>query len=195
MIQKVSLPDDWAAEMLELLEKDKKNAAQSCVAFVQKARAKVEAINFRLQKLLDGYLEQDVEQQVYRTEKAKLMSQKKTLEEEIIRSEQKQYDRLEPVREWIILAETAAKIATGSDLCTKKVLARKIFGSNLVLETKKARGYALIPWAFLLEKEACSSVVTFYTLARTALEEYQLSTDFLTTKFQRAYDQKRAVTS
>jgi hypothetical protein len=35
----------------------------------------------KLQRLLDGYLDQDIEQEIYRTEKAKLLSEKKSLEE------------------------------------------------------------------------------------------------------------------
>ena len=75
------------------------------------------------------------------------MGQKKTLEEQIIRFEQKQNDWLEPMREWINEAAKAAKIARDNDLFAKKVLASKIFGSNLVLENKKARGSAQNQWA------------------------------------------------
>jgi hypothetical protein len=48
-----------------------------------------------------------------------------------------------------IEASDAANIARGEDLNGKKVLAQKIFGSNLILSDKKARGDALIPWAAL----------------------------------------------
>ena len=112
-----------------------------------------------MQTLLSGYLDQDIEPEIYRSEKAKLMSQKKTLEEQIIRIEQKQDNRLEPMREWINSAQTAAEIATGSNLKDKKVLARKIFGSNLILETKKARGFAQFPWSLLSEKSSCVKLV------------------------------------
>jgi len=44
---------------------------------------------------LDGYLEQDFEREIYRQEKAKMILEKKSLEEKIIRIEQKQNDWLE----------------------------------------------------------------------------------------------------
>lgn len=37
----------------------------------------------KLERLLEGYLEQDIEKEVYRSKKAKLLSEKKSLEEEI----------------------------------------------------------------------------------------------------------------
>lgn len=162
MIQKVSLPEAWAGEMLKMWEQDKKDAAQSSVAFVRKCKEKLQAISSRLNKLLSGYLDQDIEQEVYRSEKAKLMSEKKTLEEEIIKIGQKQYDRLEPLKEWIILAKDAAKIATSPDRNAKKALVQKIFGSNLFLQTKKAHGIAKKPWTFLAENGACWNFVPLW---------------------------------
>ncbi len=159
MIQKVSLPEHGARQMLSLLEKDKKTSATSCAAFVREANERITTINTRLQILLDGYLDQDIEKEVYRVEKAKYMSTKKTLEEDIIRAEQKQYDRLEPLKEWIVLAESAAKITPGGDLRGKKVLARKIFGSNLTLTTKKAHGLATGAWSILEEAGPCPNFV------------------------------------
>jgi len=96
MIQKVSLPQDWAKELLQMAEKDEKENAQSCFAFVQKNREKIKEINSKLQRLLDAYLEQIIEREIYLDKKSKLMSEKKTLEEEIIKFEQKQNDWLEP---------------------------------------------------------------------------------------------------
>ena len=147
MIQKVSLPQDWAKELLQMAEKDEQETAHSCTAFVQKNRDKTKNINQKLQRLLDAYLDQDIEREIYLDKKSKLMGQKKTLEEQIIRFEQKQNDWLEPMRVWINEAANAAKIARDNDLFTKKVLALKIFGSNLVLENKRACGSAQNQWA------------------------------------------------
>jgi hypothetical protein len=167
MIQKVSLSQYGADQMLGMLEQDKNNSAESCVAFVQERKKKIEEINQKLQKLLDGYLEQDVEKEIYRVEKSKFMSEKKTLEDQIIRAEQKQFDRLEPMRAWINLALNTTKIAKENDLNAKRVLAKKIFGSNLTLMTKKAHSQAQKPWSLLSKTERSSFFVTVYNQART----------------------------
>jgi DNA invertase Pin-like site-specific DNA recombinase len=110
LFQKVSLRSDWAEKLLEMLENDKIKSAQSVSAFVQEAGEKIKTINIKLQRLLDGYLEQDIEREIYRTEKAKLLSEKKSLEEQMAKLEQKQNDWLEPMKNWINYAQNMGKI-------------------------------------------------------------------------------------
>ena len=69
-----------------MLEKDKNESAQSSAAFVQETKNKIETIKTKLQRLLDGYLEQDIERETYLEKKAKLLCEKKSLEEKIIQS-------------------------------------------------------------------------------------------------------------
>ncbi len=45
LIQKVSLPADWAEKLLKMAERDKEQSAQSAFAFVQEAQNKIRAIN------------------------------------------------------------------------------------------------------------------------------------------------------
>ncbi|MCX6720296.1 MAG: recombinase family protein [Candidatus Staskawiczbacteria bacterium] len=139
LLQKFSLKKDWADELNKMLEKDKTKSAQSFTAFVQENKERIAEIQTKLQRLLDGYLEQDIEREIYRTEKAKLLSEKKSLEEKISNLEQKQTGWLEPMRNWIKTAESIGKIANNSDLFGKKVAAREIFGSNLILQNREAR--------------------------------------------------------
>ena len=139
LLQKFSLRPDWAAGLRKKLEKDKTEAAQFSTAFVQESREKIKIISLKLQRLLDGYLEQDIEREIYRDEKAKLLSEKKSLEEQSSRLEQKRTGWLEPMSEWIKEAESLPKIAQESNLFLKKVAAEKLFGSNLVLANREAR--------------------------------------------------------
>ncbi len=159
MIQKVSLRQDWAEQMLEMLEKEKGNNAQSCFAFAQENLKKIKEFKQKLQFLLDSYLDHVIEREIYLEKKSELMSQIKTLEEQNTRFEQKQNDWLEPFREWINEAANAAKIARDNDLFNKKVLDLKIFGSNLVLENKKARGSGQNQWAALCAAPPSLTVV------------------------------------
>ena len=111
LLQKFSLKEDWADKMLKMLEKDKTKTAQSSTAFVQEARNRINEIAIKLQRLLNGYLEQVIEQETYRTEKAKFLSEKKSLEEKITRLEQKQTGWIEPMSKWIKEARNLPKIA------------------------------------------------------------------------------------
>jgi len=139
LLQKFSLKNDWVEELNKMLERDKTKTVQSFTAFVQETQSKIKEISAKLQRLLDGYLEQDIEREIYRTEKAKLLFEKKSLEEKITGLEQKRIGWIEPMREWIKEAENLPKIAKDSNLFAKKVACRNIFGSNLILQNREAR--------------------------------------------------------
>ena len=51
----------------------------------------------------------------------------------------KQNDWLEPFQNWLEIAQNIDKIASDSDLFAKKVCAKEIFGSNLLLGEKTVR--------------------------------------------------------
>lgn len=139
LIEKYSLSENWADQLATMLEKDEKEGFQTSAAFVQQSKEKTILISQKLQKLLDSYLEQDFEREVYLHKKAELMSEKKSLEEKIITLEQRQTGWIEPLREWIKEAQTGEKIARGYDLIPKKVIAKKMFGSNLLLSFQNLR--------------------------------------------------------
>ncbi|MFH1677959.1 MAG: recombinase family protein, partial [Patescibacteria group bacterium] len=146
LLQKVSLRSDWAEKLQIRLEKDKTESAQFVSAFVQEAGKKIKIIQTKLQRLLDGYLEQDIEREIYREQKAKLLSEKKSLEEQKTRFEQKQNDWLEPMAKWLNYAQNLEKIVRDSDLFNKKVAAKEIFGSNLRLASRATRGEPIFPY-------------------------------------------------
>ena len=139
LLQKFSLREDWGTDLLKMLEKDKTESAQSSAVFIQEKRNKVVEIQTKLQRLLDGYLEQDIDREIYREEKAKLLSDKKSLEEKTTNLEQKRTGWIEPMSEWIKEASSLLKIAREGNLLAKKVATKEIFGSNLVLANREAR--------------------------------------------------------
>ncbi|KKU15644.1 MAG: Recombinase [Candidatus Jorgensenbacteria bacterium GW2011_GWA2_45_9] len=146
LIQKFSLRPDWAEKLLAMAEKDKAVSAQSVSAFVLESQNQIRAIQTKLQRLLDGFLEQDIERETYREQKALLLSAKKSLDEKMARIEQKQNDWLEPFQNWIKVAVTLVKIARDSNLLQKKVAAKEIFGSNLRLASRAVRGEPVFPY-------------------------------------------------
>jgi hypothetical protein len=67
-------------------------------------------------------------------------------------------DWLEPFQNWILTARNAGKIAVEGSPQEKKVLAQQVFGSNLVLDCKKARGSCVKPWSLLVENSSSRMV-------------------------------------
>ena len=142
LLQKVSMPRDWADYLNERLQKDKMESAQSVSLLVSENEKCIQNIVVKLQRLLDGYLDQDIDKEVYRSKKSKLLSEEKSLEEEISRSQMREKHWLEPMEKWIKDAQNIEKIALDSDLFAKKVVAKEIFGSNLSLGEKQVRASA-----------------------------------------------------
>jgi len=135
----VSLRSDWAKRMMIDIHKDADASAQSVNAIVAEKRNMISLQETKLQRLLDTYLDQDIEKETYRKKKQELVIQKKTLEESINTLQQSHNAWLEPMKEWISDAATASSIARGNDLIQKRVLLKKAFGSNLRLTHQKAR--------------------------------------------------------
>src|SRR3990167_1781082 len=139
LIKKVSLPKDWAEELNCLALQDHKNSAPSLTASVGEEETKLSVISEKLERLLTGYLDQVIDEQDYRSEKSKLLLSKKSLKEEIFTFSHKQNDWLAPFQNWLKDAQSLDKIASDSDLFAKKVCAKEIFGSHLLLGEKTIR--------------------------------------------------------
>ena len=142
LIQKVSLPKDWAEELNRLALQDYKNSAPSLTACVEEKKVEIFSLSEKLERLLNGYLDQVIDEQDYRTEKSKLLLSKKSLEEEMTALSHTQNDWLAPFQNWLKDAQSLDKIASDSDLFAKKVCAKEIFGSHLLLGEKTVRASA-----------------------------------------------------
>jgi site-specific DNA recombinase len=159
LLKPFALPADWAEGMLELVRKEKKTAAQSASQLVAVKRSEIEKIDQRIQRLLDTFLDQLIDRETFTTEKAKLMSQKKTLEGQKDACTAGRADWLEPLQNWILTAKNAGFIAESGTLQEKRGLAQKVFGSNLVLDCKKARGSCMKPWSLLVATSQSGGMV------------------------------------
>ena len=79
----------------------------------------------------------------------KQMSEKKSVEEVLAKSQRGGTPWLEPMREWIKDASLLDGIAKNDDLPSKKSSLQKIFGSNLTLRNKKVEEIPVKQWATL----------------------------------------------
>jgi len=186
MIKSVSLPTEWAKELNQIAKAEHANSAHSVGACVRESEDKLTTISQRLDRLLNGYLDQVIDELDYRQQKAKLLLQKKSLQAEITSTQRTHNDWLEPLQEWIKDAQNFDKIASDGDLFRKKVTAKEIFGSNLRLGGRQLTvatgdrpeyeaGPRSLAWAALraahassLEEPLGSVLVQLFNEARTA---------------------------
>ncbi len=132
-----AMPKAWASQLLAWLERDE--AESVCIGERQAndLRQQIVSLSEKLERLLDSFLEQDIERADYLAKKAKIMSEKKTLEEKMGSILLGQNTWLEPMKKWIETAVSIWEIAKSDDLVAKKSLYLEIFGLNLKMEKQK----------------------------------------------------------
>ena len=139
ILQGYALSNEWAAQLEQMIAVDEQQAEKTSGVFIADAQNKIGGLQGKLQRLLDSYLDQDIDQSVYRAKQAVLMSEKKSLEEQVGKLTLASNAWVEPMREWLKLAVSLKKIAKNDDLVALKEAFCQIDGLNLFLENKKVR--------------------------------------------------------
>ena len=137
-----------------MLDKEAVDAKRTASEAVQGLQERVVELSRDLARLTDVYVAQDIERDDYRERRRSLMSEKKSVEEQIARLERTPSAWIEPARNWIRDDSMLDEIAKNFDLPSKKSSLQKIFGLNLTLQTREARGIALNPWLELRSSRA-----------------------------------------
>jgi site-specific DNA recombinase len=159
LLSQFTLRPDWAEGMLAMLENERRDIAGASRTFVAEKQAELANISVKSKRLLDAYLEQLIDRHTFALQKAELLAAKQDLQEQINSREDNHHGWLEPMKEWIQTAQNAGKIAVSGSPQEKKSLAAQVFGSNLFLDCKKARGSALKPWSLTLSPDFSGGMV------------------------------------
>ena len=127
--QKISLPDEWREKYLIKVNEWEKENRQSSDLFAQNLRIELEKVKTKINRLMDAYLEGDLELPEFQLKKNSLMSEKKDIEEKLSDFERKGSHWLELTRNWIIEANQAKNFALSESFSEMKNFLKKI-GSN-----------------------------------------------------------------
>ncbi len=149
-VQKVSLPDEWREKYLERLEKETGEARHSSDIFVQNLRSGIADLKTKIDRLTDGYLGGSFELAEYQETKNRLMSEKKTLEEQLSDFERKGNRWLGLMRNWIIEANQAVNLTKQENLPQMRDFLVAI-GSNRRLASGTLSVDLKTPWNFLAD--------------------------------------------
>ncbi|MEK7145053.1 MAG: recombinase family protein [Patescibacteria group bacterium] len=156
LLGEYAMPEEWIASLSAMLDREAETATQTASEAVSELREQVQEFSRNLSRLTDVYVAQDIERDDYLERRRALMSEKKSLEEQIARLLRTPSAWIEPTREWIKDASMLDEIAKTDNAPSKKSSLQKIFGSNLTLHAREARGNAHSPYAAL--RAARSSV-------------------------------------
>ena len=153
IIQKVSLPDDWANNMLAEIDKEKEQAKLESLSFVQNLQKEKIEIEQKMDKLLDLFIEgKGISPEEYQVKKSKLLNEKQDILGKMRDFEQKGNNWLEPMKEMILASSQAKILLSQSDNQEIRAFLKNI-GSNFILKDKKFQFALKIGWRALAESE------------------------------------------
>ena len=136
LLAQFTLPDGWGDWLRQRIDTtERKEQAESDV-LLDDLRDKVAHLSGKLQRLLDSFLDELIDRQTYLVKKAEIMSEKKSLEEQMSDIALGQNTWVEPMTKWLDRAVSICSIAHTDDFSAKKTLLREIFGLNLFLTNK-----------------------------------------------------------
>ena len=136
LLAQFALPDGWGDWLRQRIgDTERKEQAESDV-LLDDLRDKVAHLSGKLQRLLDSFLDELIDRQTYLAKKAELMSEKKSLEEQMSDIALGQSAWVEPMTKWLDKAISICSIAQSDDFSAKKHFLREIFGLNLFLTNK-----------------------------------------------------------
>lgn len=133
----IAISDEWAENMLAQIDVWAREENENSRSFAQSVEEKSKVIDQRMDKLVNAFLDGDIEKQNYLNKKDELLKEKADLKLKLSDFGQKGAGWVEPLRDWVKTAATAGKLADSeADLKEIKACFEKV-GSNRVLRDKK----------------------------------------------------------
>ena len=127
------LHQGWNKYFDEWIEADEIKSRENIETELKVLREKEQELETKLNRLLDAYLDQVIEPNIYKQKKNELFEEKLKLQEKIAQTEKKGTFWLEPVREFVNCALGAKKIAAAKNNKDELTLMTKKVGSNYSL--------------------------------------------------------------
>lgn len=166
-----ALPSEYADKMRSVASEWERDEKITLDRDIDGLRSQITHLSEKLQRLLDGFLDGVLEREVYTQKKAEIMSQKKTIEEQMSDLHLGNLVWVEPLQNWLEKVFSICKIANSPDQNAKKSLLLEIFGLNLFLENKKVVAKS--------DSENNSPLKTHWSVLRTANQKIAHSGDNL----------------
>ncbi len=127
----------------------------------------IQVSEIKLNRLLDGYLDQVIEPDIYKQKKNELFDEKLKLEERKSQISKNGTIWLEPMREFVNCALQAQKVARAENNCHELSLMAKKVGSNFFLKERRLSATLDFPFAALAaEAGAAGATPTFSAISK-----------------------------
>jgi site-specific DNA recombinase len=150
-IQSLSLPAEWADWMIAELEKEQASNTTAASDATNAITEEIKAIDERLERLMDAYLDKATTLEEYRPAKEKLIGEKKRKEGELAELERHRSGWFEPAFTFIKTAKQAAILASSHN-DAKKLEFAKTTGSNFRLVNRELVSLPRDAWQLVVDQ-------------------------------------------
>ena len=154
IVKQVSLPDDWAENMLGEIEKEEKQDTNSHRAAVQHLIDRKTEVDQKLDKLLDLQLDGSITHDEYLNKKNAFVQEKLSITQKISDAEHGERGRFEPIKELISEAAEAKKFLSDDHKQELPAFLRSL-SSNALLQNKTVRWEVKKSWAAVAAAARC----------------------------------------
>jgi len=137
IVAKASLPTSWTKLWLKKLGKEETEEKINSETAIVRLSSEIQEIDQKLDKLLEGYLDQIVDPQIYQRKKNELVETKIKLKEKMGSISKNGNEWLRLMREFIQVAALAAKIARAKNNPDELCSIGKKVGSDYSLNNRQ----------------------------------------------------------
>jgi methyl-accepting chemotaxis protein len=124
-LEKIALKDEWVKFMLDEVTKWEKQEKSGGKELAQNLETKITDADNKLNRLVDEYLEGNIEKQIYLTKKDELIKTKTDLNKKRSDFGRKGNNWIEPLRDWIKEANRAGNAALSNDFIAIKSFVKR----------------------------------------------------------------------
>jgi DNA invertase Pin-like site-specific DNA recombinase len=132
-IKKVYIDDETKGKMINRFDELFQEESKASFSLSQEVKDRLKEFDEKTERLVDIFIDRQITQEEYAKRKAKLLSDKKDLEEKLKEIEKSGGGWLEPAKQFVTTCNQAGSVAWQEILSPKKDFL-KICGSNLVLK-------------------------------------------------------------
>ena len=137
ILKRASLPQKWAAKWQEWLDRDEIIENQLKEENLLSKEQHLKSLDQKLNLLLDSYLDNVIDAEIYKTKKNQLFEEKLQMQEDIARIKSDGSSWLEPMRNFIEDALSCSKIARAKNTSEEIAFFAKTVGSDYFLEDRR----------------------------------------------------------
>ena len=166
LVKTVSLNRVWEGDFKKLFAEDENNLYLKVESKLLELTSSLQAVEKKLDKLLESFLDEVVDEESYQLKKNQLLDIKLNLKSKIEKTKSEGGTWLEPLSEFINVSATADKITRAKNKSNDLSVIDKKVGSNYLLDTSHIHFLPRIPADLLAARPiAARKNPTFSTLS------------------------------